>query len=92
MCGKLASYGRYHDNRNPPMEKLPKYNIVRNNSFIMPPTSKKLRGHIGLGLSVRQSVCPSVRLSVRNTFWKLRNSRTPYARILKFYIWHIHEK
>ena len=42
--------------------------------------------------SVRPSVCPSVRLSVRNTFWKLRNSRTPYARILKFYIWHIHEK
>ena len=34
MCGKLASYGRYHGNRNPPMEKLPKYNIVRNNSFI----------------------------------------------------------
>ena len=34
MCGKLASYGRYHDNRNSPMEKLPKYNIVRNNSFI----------------------------------------------------------
>ena len=34
----------------------------------MPPTSKKLRGHIGLGLSVcpsdRLSVCPSVRLSV----------------------------
>ena len=37
-------------------------------------------------------VRPPVRLSVRNTFWKLRNSRTPYARILKFYIWHIHEK
>ena len=34
MCGKLASYGRYHDNGNPPMEKLPKYNIVRKNSFI----------------------------------------------------------
>ena len=33
-------------------------------SFFMPPTSKKLRGHIGLGLSVRLSVCPSVRLSV----------------------------
>ena len=42
--------------------------------------------------SVRLSVRPSVRLSVRNTFWKLRNSRTPSARILKFYIWHIHEK
>ena len=34
MCGKLASYGRYHDNRNSPMGKLSKYNIVRNNSFI----------------------------------------------------------
>ena len=35
MCGKLASYGRYNDNRNPPVEKLLKYNIfIRNNSFI----------------------------------------------------------
>ena len=35
--------------------------------FVMPPTSKKLRGHIGLGLSVQsvsQSVCLSVSLSV----------------------------
>ena len=45
--------------------------------FVMPPTSEKLRGHIGLGLSVR--------LSVRNT-WQLRNPRTAYARILKFYM------
>ena len=52
--------------------------------FIMPQTSKKLRGHIGLGLSVR--------LSVRDTFCQLRNSRTAYARILKFYMWHVHEK
>ena len=52
----------------------------------MPPTSEKLRGHIGLGLSVR----PSVRLSV--TLWQLRNSRTAYARILKLYMWHAHEK
>ena len=29
----------------------------------MPPTSKKLRGHIGLGQSVRLSICPSVRPS-----------------------------
>ena len=38
-------------------------------TVFMPPTSKKLRGHIGLGLSVcpsdRLTVCPSVRLSVR---------------------------
>ena len=47
-------------------------------AIVMPPTSEKLRGHIGLGLSVR----PSVRPSVRNT-WQLRNSRTAYARILK---------
>ena len=33
-----------------------------------------------------------VRLSVRNTFWQLRNSRTAYARISKFYMWHVHEK
>ena len=61
---------------------------------VMPPTSKKLRGHIGLGLSVRPSVrlsvSPSVRLSV--SLWQLRNSRTSYARILKLYIWHVHEK
>ena len=65
-------------------------------NLFMPLTSKKLRGAYWFGpvcpsvrLSVRLSV-PSVRLSVRNTFWKLRNSRTPYARILKFYIRHIH--
>ena len=40
---------------------------------------------------VRPSVCPSVRLSGRNT-WQLRNSRTAYARILKLYMWHVHEK
>ena len=33
-------------------------------SLVMPPTSKKLRRHIGLGLSICPSVCPSVRLSV----------------------------
>ena len=33
--------------------------------FIMPPTSKKLRRHIGLALSICPSVCPSVRPSVR---------------------------
>ena len=39
--------------------------ILHHSLFVMPPTSKKLRGHIGLGLSVRLSVRPSVRLSVR---------------------------
>ena len=32
--------------------------------IFMPPTSEKLRGHIGLGLSVRLSVRPSVRNSL----------------------------
>ena len=40
---------------------------------------------------VRPSVRLSDRLSARNT-WQLRNSRTAYARILKFYMWHVHEK
>ena len=31
-----------------------------------------------------------VRLSV--ILWQLRNSRTAYARILKLYVWHVHEK
>ena len=58
--------------------------FVPDHCFFMSPTSEKLRGHIGLGLSVR--------LSVRNNCWQLRNSRTDYARILKFYMWHVHEK
>ena len=32
--------------------------------IFMPPTSKKLRGNIGLCLSIRLSVCPFVHLSV----------------------------
>ena len=64
----------------------------------MPPTSEKLRGHIGLGLSVRPSVCLSVYLSVclsvrlSVTRWQLENSRTANARILKLYMWHVHGK
>ena len=69
---------------------------IKNNIFLilllllifMPPTSEKLKRHIGVGLSVR----PFVRLSVRNTFWQLRNSRTAYARVLKLYMWHVYEK
>ena len=45
--------------------------------IIIPPTSKKLTGHIGIGLSVRPSV---------------RSSRTVHARVLKFYIWIPHGK
>ena len=39
---------------------------VQWNPIFMPPTSEKLREHIGLGLSVRPSVRPSVCPSVRN--------------------------
>ena len=36
--------------------------------FFMPPTSKKLEGHIASGLFVRPSFRPSVRPSVRHAF------------------------
>ena len=49
--------------------------------IFMPPTSKKLTGHIGFGLCVRPSVRPFVRLS-----------RTVHARVLKFHLWIPHEK
>ena len=45
-------------------------------TFIMPPTSKKLIGHIRFGLCVH----PSIR------------SRTVHARVLKFHIWIPHGK
>ena len=35
--------------------------------IFMPPTSKKLEGHIASGLFVRPSVLPSVRPSVRSS-------------------------
>ena len=47
----------------------------------MPPTSKKLREHIGFGLCVRACVRPC-----------LRSSKTVHARILKFHIWIPHGK
>ena len=54
--------------------------ISKHPPIFMPPTSKKLRGHIGLGLSVcpsdRLSVCPSDRLSVCPS---VRLSVTPYV-------------
>ena len=50
-------------------------------NLIMPPTSKKLTGHIGFVLCVRASVRPSV-----------RSSRTVHARVLKFHIWIRHGK
>ena len=62
----------------------------------MPPTSKKLMGHIGLGLCVHACVCPSVMLcmpagvcpSVTLCIW----SRTDRDRILKFEMWNKYEK
>ena len=48
ICGKLTSYDRYHDNRNPSLEKLPEYNIVRTNSFISMCYERKYFTHIEL--------------------------------------------
>ena len=45
--------------------------------IFMPPTSKKLIGHIGFGLSVRASI---------------RSWRTVHVRVLKFHIWIPHGK
>ena len=47
----------------------------------MPPTSKKLREHIGFGLSVRACVSECVRAS-----------KAVHARVLKFHIWIPHRK
>ena len=51
----------------------------------MPPTSKKLRGNIGLGLSVDLSVCMCVS-------YACIPSRTVRDRILKFDMWNKYEK
>ena len=45
----------------------------------MPPTSKKLTGHIGFGLCV-------------SPFIKISTSRTVHARVLKFHTWILHGK
>ena len=53
--------------RWPPELKIekPLYDFPRTRRWIfMPPTSEKLRGHIGLGLSICLSVLPSVRNSL----------------------------
>ena len=79
FTGKLETQScRIHYNNGRVMLSTDKYlrnpgrdmcNIFFIPLIFMPPTSKKLRGHIGLGLSVcpsvRLTVCPSVRLSVR---------------------------
>ena len=50
-----------------------------------PPNFREVEGAYWFG-----PVRPSVHLSV--TRWQLRNSRTAYARIMKLYMWHVHEK
>ena len=67
-----------------------RFDLFSQDMIFMPPASEKLREHIGLGMSVRPSVRQSDCLSV--TLWQLRNSRTPYAKILKLHMWHVHEK
>ena len=78
-----------------PVNHMTKLYVPKINGLFMPPTSKKnfeeVEGAYWFG-PVHPSVHLSVCLSVRNTFWQLRNSRNPYARILKFYMWHVHEK
>ena len=51
--------------------------------LVMPLTSEKLRGHIGLGLSVRLSVSPSVRNSLAAE--KLKNRLC-----WNLEMWHVH--
>ena len=46
----------------------------------MPPTSKKLTGHICFGSSVYACMCASIRVCIHS-------SRTVHARVLKFHIW-----
>ena len=52
--------------------------------LIMPPTLKKLMGHIAFGASVSAWV--------RHTFCTYRNFYTVKARVLKLYIWIPHKK
>ena len=47
--------------------------------MLSPSASENLRGHTGLGPSIR------------NTSWQL-DTRTCHARILKFRMWHVHGK
>ena len=56
----------------------------KHESLVIPPTSKKLRRHIGLGLSVCLSVRPSVS-------YACIRSNTVRDRILKFGMWDEYE-
>ena len=60
----------------------------------MPPTSKKLRWHIGLGPSVPMSVHLSVTLALGlrpSVSYACTRSRTVRNRILKFGMWDEYE-
>ena len=64
-------------------------NLVDNLTVVMPPTSKKLRGHIGLGLSVQSvslSVSQSVSLSVCLSVMREHSVRNRYSSDLE--IWY----
>ena len=63
---------------------MAKYFASAYSGIFMPPTSKKLRRHIGLGLSVR----PYVRQCVRPWVTLCIRSRTVRDRILKFDMWN----
>ena len=53
--------------------------------IFMPPTLKKLEGHIASGTFVHACVHLSVRVSVRYAFWCK-------GKVLKFHVWIPHEK
>ena len=67
---------------NYPGSTLKGKKLLPEEQILYAPNFKEVEGHIGLGLSVRLSI----------SLWQLRNSRTAYARILKLYMWHVHEK
>ena len=58
-----TSYHQFSLNNLMKIESV-EFKLYFDGVFFMPPTSEKLRGHIGLVLSVRQSIRPSMRLSV----------------------------
>ena len=66
------------------MTKIKTVFLIHMTRINMPPTSKKLRGHIGLGLSVLARMRPFITLCIR--------SRTVRYRILKLNIWTVAEQ
>ena len=90
MCGKFASFGRYHDNSTPTMEKLPKYNIVKNNSLISICYEKKYFIHLELlllSLLYRQSK-DTVKNTNFRTFRGIKKGVKSHFFILKLILGH----